>query len=57
MAKKRKRRRQKNEVGHKLKIFFKNAFQCIAGENFESKCGAKQKAVEQSVARWTIVKD
>ena len=54
MAKKRKRRRQKNEVGYKLKMFFQEYFSMQNVEkNFGSKCEAKQTAVEQSVAHYT----
>ena len=35
------------------KYFFKNAFQYIGEKNFGSKCGAKQKTYEQSVAHYT----
>ena len=42
MAKKRKRMRQKNEVGYKLKMFFQEYFSMQNVEkNFGSKYGAK----------------
>ena len=52
---KNKKKEAENEVGYKLKIFFKNAFQYITERKTLEANTEGKKAYEQSVAHYTLL--